>query len=212
MEFDNWMHYLIRVICAIYQIDPAEINFDISKINTSTLNETSNEIRIKASRDKGLRPLLDYIEDIINSELIRYWNPELYEKYQFLFVGLDAETRKEEVDRLEKETRVWKTANEARVEMGYPTIDDGDLILNATFTQYKQMKETQKMEEEQARMGEEGTPVEEESNKVSQIEEEDDQMINDLMSELEKESPKLEETKKSMPLKIEYYNTGDDDA
>lgn len=146
MEFDNWMHYLIRICCAVYQIDPAEINFDISKVSTGTLNESSNEQRIKASRDKGLKPLLDYIENIVNDEILRKWNPKLADKYEFKFVGLDAESRKEEIERLEKETKVWKTLNEARVEQGKEPIEDGDLVLNATYTQFKMQKDMAQQE------------------------------------------------------------------
>lgn len=141
MEFDNWMHYLIRICCAVFQIDPAEINFDISKVSSSTLNESSNEQRIKASRDKGLKPLLDYIENILNNDILRSWDSKLADKYEFKFVGLDAETRKEEIERLSKEVATWKTLNEARVEQGKEPIEDGDLVLNATYTQFKMQKD-----------------------------------------------------------------------
>ena len=138
MEFDNWMHYLIKVMCAVFQIDPAEINFDISKGNTSTLNEANNEERLKSSKDKGLQPLLDYIENLINRKILPKWNKEFAAKYQFKFVGLDAESREQEVKRLEGETKVWKTLNEARIEMGRAPIEHGDVVLNATYTQYLQ--------------------------------------------------------------------------
>lgn len=135
MEYDNWMHYLIRLICAVYQIDPAEINFDVSKINTSTLNESSNETRIKSSRDKGLRPLLDYIEYIMNTEILPFWDRSWAETYEFSFVGLDAETRQQEADRITKEVQTYKTFNEARIEMGKEPIEGGDIIGNAQYAQ-----------------------------------------------------------------------------
>lgn len=145
MEFEQWMNYLIRICCAVYQIDPAEINFDISKINTSTLNESSNETRIKSSRDKGLKPLLDYIQNMMNNNILPRWNPEYAKKYRFEFVGLDAETRQQEIDRLQKETGVWKTINEARIEMGKAPLEDGDIVLNAIYSQYL----AQKMQQDQ---------------------------------------------------------------
>lgn len=148
MEFDNWMHYLIKIMCAIYQIDPAEINFDITKQQTSTLNEANNEERMKASKDKGLKPLLNYIENIINRNILPKWNKDLAAKYQFKFVGLDAETREQEMKRLETETKVWKTLNEARVEMGRTPLEHGDVVLNATYTQYIQLKEVPEGEED----------------------------------------------------------------
>lgn len=149
MEFDNWMNYLIKVACAIYQIDPSEINFDISKTNTSTLQEANNEEKLKASKDKGLRPLLDYVENIFNNHILMYWNPGLAKKYKFKFVGFDAESRKAEQERLTKEVAVWKTINEARIEMGYPPIEDGDIVGNAIYSQYKAQKLQQSQMDEQ---------------------------------------------------------------
>lgn len=141
MEFESWMNYLIKICCAIYQIDPAEINFDISKGASASFGDKSNEDKLKNSKDKGLRPLLDMIENVINNHIIRYWNPELAKKYKFKFVGFDAESREQEINRLQKETQTWKTLNEARIEMGKPPVEDGDVVLNATYTQYLAQKQ-----------------------------------------------------------------------
>ncbi len=226
MEFEQWMNYLIRICCAVYQIDPAEINFDISKVNTSTLNESSNETRIKSSRDKGLKPLLDYIQNMINNNILPRWNPEYAKKYRFEFVGLDAETRQQEIDRLEKETRVWKTINEARIEMGKAPLEDGDIVLNAIYSQYlaqKLQQEQMDQQQEEAAMGEDdglgengdGTsgPVNHDMNgqhseEAQKMEEQFNKDLEDLASEVNKpEAPpkKKDEAKKS----IEYYSDED---
>ena len=232
MEFDNWMHYLIRISCAIYQIDPAEINFDISKVNTSTLNEANSEQRIKSSKDKGLQPLLDYIANIMNRHILAHWDAKLSAKYEFKFVGLEAETRVQEVERLAKETEVWKTLNEARIEMGFPPIEDGDVVLNVAFTQYKQMK----MTNEQAELGLDGEGGQDDPNKEDQgfgnelddLSQEMDGIVGDATKQADQErkdketaskekekksaeaSKKTESTKKSSqektPLIIEYYD------
>ncbi len=221
MEFDNWMHYLIRMLCAIYQIDPGEINFDISKVNSSTLNESSNEQRLKQSRDKGLKPLLDYIENIINRHLIRAWDSNLADKYEFKFVGLDAETRQQEAERLKEEVETWKTYNEARIEMGKEPIEDGDVIGAAVFTQYKQTKE---QAEGAAEAGAEGG-MDGNSQGTEESDPEHDEIISSLETELqdvekeaadqkknqENQEKKEETTKKAFPVKVEYYQFEDDD-
>lgn len=237
MEFDNWMHYLIRICCAVYQIDPAEINFDISKVNTSTLNETSNEARIKNSRDKGLKPLLDYIENIVNNDILRRWNPELADKYDFKFIGLDAETREQEYKRLKEETQVWKTLNEARVEQGKAPIENGDIVLAATYTQYLGQIAQQQMAEQQGAQGDPNAAADaqaEESQNIDagnnefdqQLSQENDsymsqieEQVNQLKSgkqEEDKDKKKKEEmkakeaAKKSLDqVKVEYYNLGE---
>lgn len=226
MEFEQWMNYLIRICCAVYQIDPAEINFDISKVNTSTLNESSNETRIKSSRDKGLKPLLDYIQNMINNNILPRWNPEYAKKYRFEFVGLDAETRQQEIDRLQKETGVWKTINEARIEMGKAPLEDGDIVLNAIYSQYlaqKLQQEQMDQQQEEAAMGEDdglgengdGTsgPVNHDMNgqhseEAQKMEEEFNKDLENLAAEVNKpEAPpkKKDEAKKS----IEYYSDED---
>lgn len=222
MEFEQWMNYLIRICCAVYQIDPAEINFDISKVNTSTLNESSNETRIKSSRDKGLKPLLDYIQNLINNNILPRWNPEYAKNYRFEFVGLDAETRQQEIDRLEKETRVWKTINEARIEMGKAPLEDGDIVLNAIYSQYlaqklqqDQMDQQQDMQQDgmnDAGDGTQGPPNYDQdaqhSDEAKKLEEEFNKELEGLASEMgtpNKPDKKKDEAKKS----IEYYTDED---
>lgn len=217
MEFDNWMNYLIKITCAVYQIDPSEINFDITKNNTSTLQEANNEERLKASKDKGLRPLLDYVENIINNHILTYWDKDLASKYKFKFVGFDAESRKSEQERLQKETTVWKTLNEARVEMGKQPIEGGDIVLNATFTQYL----AQKQQQAQAAQGlaPDGQPQEGASVDNVSIDSDLDQLASEISNSLnnssdtnikqedkDAKSKEKEEAKKSeAPTVVEYY-------
>ena len=219
MEFDSWMNYLIRMICAIYQIDPAEINFDISKVNSSSLNETSNEQRIKSSRDKGLRPLLHYVENIINRRILPQWNIDLANEFEFKFVGLDAETRSQEIDRIEKETRVWKTINEARNEMGYPPVEGGDIIKDGAFTQFRQMEMQKQMAEgpgEAVSTQEQETPLFSGEDIMSQVEQalkEEETPIKTEEETKPEESPKEEpqpEESTEKAFKVEYYNLDED--
>lgn len=223
MEFDNWMHYLIRMMCAVFQMDPAEINFDISKINTSTLNETSNEERLKSSRDKGLQPLLDYVENLLNRHILPKWDKDLAAKYEFKFVGMDAETRKQESERLKEETQVWKTVNEARIEQGKAPIADGDIILAAAYTQYLQMKEqAEQMEQGMMDQGAQDEDMVDESmdqdnkefeSRLDEVAKEAEQEVAEeekAAEDKKKEAAKKKEVKKSNPTIIEYYQ-GDDE-
>lgn len=225
MEFEAWMNYLIKICCAIYQIDPAEINFDISKVQTSTLQEGNNEEKLKNSRDKGLRPLLDMIESIINNHIVRYWNPDYAKKYKFKFVGFKAESRSQEIDRLQKEVMVYKTLNEARIEMGKAPLEKGDVVLNATYTQY--LSQLQQQEQAaQGQMGPEGDPNAQGDGQGSETDQGMSSDMQDLSSALdeavgeaadqadkdskqaaqdEKDKAKVDATKKSQASVIEYY-------
>lgn len=216
MEFQEWMQYLIKIACAAYQIDPAEINFDITKSNTSTMNESNNEHRIKSSKNKGLRPLLMFLQNVMNNHIIPRYSKELAAKYVFEFVGLDAETKKQEIDRLKDEVQVYKTVNEVRNEQGLAPIEDGDIILAATYTQYL----AQKAQADQAAqgLGPDGQPVQggddEQMENVgnpnlgdedlAQDDSDIDSDIDDLMTALN--TPAAEpEIKKSMTIEYHHY-------
>lgn len=224
MEFDKWMEYLIKIMCACFQIDPAEVNFDISKAQTSTLNEANSSEKFKASKDKGLKPLLNYIENIINRHILPRWDKELAQKYKFSFVGLDAETREQEQKRLEMETKVWKTVNEARIEMGKGPVEHGDIILNATYTQYLAQKA--QAEQQAEGLGPDGQPLQGEGDMppegegedggdddlTSQLDAIDEQVSGDVSDAKDKaekdESDKKkadEKAKVSKSLAIEYF-------
>lgn len=227
MEFESWMNYLIKICCAIYQIDPAEINFDISKNATATIGDQNNEEKLKNSRDKGLRPLLDMIENVINNHIIRYWNPDYAKKYKFKFVGFQAESKQQEIDRLQKEVQVYKTLNEARIEMGKPPIEHGDIVLNATYTQYLSQKEATEqgengMDPNNPDGGPDGQGNEEEGSEADKGMSEDMQSLNSAIEEAvgeagdevdqkSKEDEKAakqkdqESAKKSEAAVIEYY-------
>lgn len=204
MEFEAWMNYLIKISCAIFQIDPAEINFDISKVQTSTLQDSNNEQKLKSSKDKGLRPLLDMIENIFNNHLIRYWRKDYADKYRFKFVGFEAESRQQEIDRLQKEVQVYKTLNEARIEMGKPPIEDGDVVLNATYTQYLAQKQASAQQNKEP-LGSEGGSDEptqeskEEANPADQEMSSDMQDLDSAISEAigEGSSQKVESDKEA---------------
>jgi intein/homing endonuclease len=71
MQFNVWLEYLIKVCSAVFLIDPAEINFDLhGGVQQTPLFESSQEWKLKASRDRGLKPLLRFIANLINVHVI----------------------------------------------------------------------------------------------------------------------------------------------
>lgn len=145
MEFSKYNDFLIKIACAVYQIAPEEINFS-SQTSTNgqgAVFESKSELRLKASRDKGLVPLLTFFENGLNREVMRYLDPE----YELVFVGLDGGTEMDQVELHEKELKNFKTINEVRAENDLEPIEGGDIILNSVFAQIQvaqQMTESQK--------------------------------------------------------------------
>jgi hypothetical protein len=138
MEYAAYQDHVLRTMHACFAIDPEETGFGYLSKGTEqrSLGESSNEWKIEASRDRGLRPLLARLESILNEDLLPKWNPILADKYQFTFVGLDAETRGEEIERLKEEVQLHTTLNEAREEAELePMKYGGDMILNPLLLQ-----------------------------------------------------------------------------
>ena len=134
MEFNQWMNYLINIVCAVYAIDPAEINFANNGGTTaqSSVFENSQEQKLKNSKDKGLKPLLRFVETIINKWIISKFSQE----YVFAFTGLDEQSEDEKADLDTKQSKVWRTVNEIRKEHGVEPLDDGDVILDPSWINF----------------------------------------------------------------------------
>jgi len=152
MEFNQWMNYLINIVCAVYAIDPAEINFanNGGAAGQSSVFESSQEQKLKNSKDKGLKPLLRFVETIINKFVISRFSAE----YVFSFTGLDEKSEEEKAELETKQSKVWKTVNEIRKEHGEKPIDDGDVILDSSWINYHQ--QTQMAAQQQEMMSGEG--------------------------------------------------------
>ncbi len=138
MEWANWIDYLIKIMCSIYSIAPQEINFDNTRNHSSALGDSGrrNDIILKDSKDRGLNPLLKFIESIVNEDLIKKFDESIYEKYKFVFCGLDAESKGEELERQEKEVKIYKTVNEIRAEHDLAPIDAGDILLDPNYLKF----------------------------------------------------------------------------
>lgn len=137
MEFTQWQEYLIKLSCALYTIDPTEIGFPSgNSTGSSPMFEGNNEARLKYSRDKGLKPLLKFLEAQINKYIVRQIHPE----FVFEFVGFDSITEEEHRKKLMDEISNWKTINEIRKAENLEPIKGGDIILNPTFTGYQQQQ------------------------------------------------------------------------
>lgn len=153
MEFEKWLNYLINVICSIFSIDPSEINFPnrggATGNSGNTLNEGSSAEKYRNSKDKGLEPLLKFIEDAINKYIISQFG----DRYVFNFVGGDAKTEMEIIAILEAKAKIGLTINDVRAELGYPPVDGGDVTLAGVHVQRlgqimqeEQLKQQRQME------------------------------------------------------------------
>lgn len=122
--FEGWMRYLIKMICAIYQIDPHEIGigFKDEGGGGSGMSGDNTKEKLDQSKGKGLYPLLRHIENYVNEAIIKPFDSRFIIK----FCGVTSETKAESIDRQDKERKFKKTVNEIRAEDGLPPLPGMD--------------------------------------------------------------------------------------
>lgn len=160
MEYSSWIEYLIKTACAVYSIDPSEIGWDISRSNgNGGLFEGSQEQRLKHSKDKGLYPLLKFLQRKLNKYIVEQINPD----FELVFVGLNGLTIEEELKMDIDKVNSFMTVNEAREKYEMKPLEGGDAPNNSAFLQNKN---AQAMAQQQAAMG--SAPNGEEGNAEEQ--------------------------------------------
>lgn len=147
MEYAKYHEFLIKIMCAMYKIDPAEIGFPMSgNIEAKPMFEGNNESRLKYSKDKGLKPLLKQLERWINKYIV--W--QIDDKYEFKFVGIDGEmTYQEELDADIKLSTSVEEINEVRKRRGLPEKEGYDFIASSAVLQKMNIDQQQAMMNQQ---------------------------------------------------------------
>ena len=126
--FAKWMTFLTSLACAIYGMSPEEINFESFSTGASSLSGSDTKEKLTDSKDKGLRPLLSYLENTLSDYVVSAFG----DKYCFRWVGLDDEDKEQawEADKL------TCTVDEIRAQQGrvaHPNPDIGALPVNPTL-------------------------------------------------------------------------------
>lgn len=141
MEFSAWMDWITKLICAVYGVDPIEINFQFGNTGqSSTLNAGSQEEKFVESKDKGLMPLVEHVTDVVNQHLI--W--ELEEDFEFAFGGLTADPKEEREGRI-SEGKAYRTVNEVRAQEDLAPLPGelGNVILESNWLQWASAQQQQ---------------------------------------------------------------------
>jgi len=138
MEYINFNNHLMRSICTQFQIDPVELGLDYLSSQTGraqAAGQQGNQQKIEYSRERGLYPILMYIEDLINKDIIPAIDPELSKKYMFIFDGYSDVTPQTEVALQQAEMTVHSSMNDLLTDARKNRIDDftADVPLNQSF-------------------------------------------------------------------------------
>lgn len=131
MEFSSWLNFLIKEVCALYQLDPAEIGYLFgNEGQTNSLNSAGPGERILHSREKGLRPTLRALETWLNRWVIHPFSREL----ELCFVGIEADSEERRIKATVDKVKSFMTVNEARATFDLPPLEKGgDVILDSSW-------------------------------------------------------------------------------
>lgn len=154
MEYRQAMMFLSSIIAAVFSIDLAELGIK-SEDSTPLIGEAA-EPRLEASKDRGLRGLLMFVQQHVN-KIIRKVDP----KVRFRFAGLESEddSKLAEIRKKEVETRL--TVNELRKMDGYEPLEGeyANVVLNPQAVQLINAEKQTQMQEQQMKMqAEQGPP------------------------------------------------------
>jgi hypothetical protein len=121
IEFQYLSDQNSRVILSSFQMSPDELPgySHLSRAtNSQTLSETSNEFKLTAARDVGIRPLLLKIQDFLNAKILPLIDPELAEFCTLELVGLEKVNQEQENNRIMAEMPIHLSYSEVleRVE------------------------------------------------------------------------------------------------
>lgn len=100
MQFNEFLEFLFNIACAVYQIDPNEVGFKSWTSKSGGMSQSDNtEEKMDKSKDKGLIPLMNFLSDTFNSEIV----DQIDDQYAFYWVGLDEDDEDRKMERQEKQ-------------------------------------------------------------------------------------------------------------
>jgi len=151
MEYMQWIGFLVKIVCAVYLMDPAELGFVFgTEGQSNSLVAQGPTERIIASKERGLRPLLRAVESWMNRYVIYAYNDD----FSLDFVGLDTMTEEKRTQLDLTSLRGFRTVNEVRTEHDLPKLDSpvADMILDPTYIQQVTALLQQEQQEEMGGM------------------------------------------------------------
>lgn len=142
MEFNEWLKFLVIMSCSVYRIDPTELGFQF-KDQAQIFGQDGQKARLQHSREKGLKPILIFLENIITKYIVS----ELDEDFEFSFTGIEVEDEEAQVkldsEKLEKGMVAMQDIFQKY--SGRPFDPENDIIINQVYQTAKQAEQQQQM-------------------------------------------------------------------
>jgi len=135
-EFQFLSDDTARIVLGAFQMSPEELPgyAHLSRgSNSQTLSETSNEYKLIAARDVGLRPLMYDIQDLLNTHILPKFDEEFSKEFQLILAGLEQDDPEKESTRLSQDMNVHMTMDDILKTVEKPVLGKelgGQFIMN----------------------------------------------------------------------------------
>lgn len=142
MEYSKFQEYLVKLSCAVFKISPEEIGFTLQGAGSKSMFQDSGKEKLKYSKEKGLKPLLTFLQGLINDKIVSKISPD----FEFMFTGIEADSQEKETELASKKLASFQSLKEVRKSMGLPEkIAEDDVILNPIWMQWYIQQQQAKM-------------------------------------------------------------------
>lgn len=121
MQFREWQDYLVRQIAVVFALSPMDLGI------TFDVNRSTAEAQGDNTEDRGLKPLLQLIQERITQEVV--WDESFGGRannlaFRFTALNLKESQARANINKIAMGGTPWKTVNEARLMEGRAPLGD----------------------------------------------------------------------------------------
>jgi phage portal protein BeeE len=121
MQFREWQDYLVRQIAVVFALSPQDLGI------TFDVNRSTSEVQSDNTDDRGLKPLLQLIQERITQEIVwdeSFGGRAVNLKFVFTSLNLKESMARASINKIAMGGVSWKSVNEARIMDGRAPMGD----------------------------------------------------------------------------------------
>lgn len=121
MQFREWQDYLVRQIAVVFALSPQDLGI------TFDVNRSTSEQQADNTEDRGLKPLLQLIQERITQEVVwdaSFGGRENNLAFRFTALNIRESAARAGINKIAMGGTPWKAVNEARLMEGRQPLGD----------------------------------------------------------------------------------------
>lgn len=159
MQFENYQIWLMKLLCAAYEISPQDIGMTAEMKMGGGIGNGLAEVQKELSNSKGYRSMLHLLREIFNEEIINSWFG--FNDVKFDWIGMDTLDPKNAAEIFAIESKAGAVSiNEYRIQKGLQPIMGGVKPMLVTAQGIQEIDAAPLKDEQEASIEEEMEDVE----------------------------------------------------